>query len=160
MPILIIIDCFKGKIPRLKSLRFPDQKMSKSEGEDSGRINLTDNPDTIRKKIRKAVTDSINEVTYDPATRPGVSNLVSIFAALKDVSVDEVCKEYVDKLSIQLKDDLTDLLVNEFTPIQKKMKQLKSDRAYVDEILSSGSMRASELARTNYNDIEVVLGLS
>ena len=134
--------------------------MSKSEGEDSGRINLTDNPDAIRRKIRKAVTDSINEVTYDPATRPGVSNLLSIFAALKDVSVDEVCKEYVDKQSVQLKDDLIDLLINELTPIQKKMEQLKSDRAYVDKILSSGSVRASELARANYNEIEVVLGLS
>ena len=134
--------------------------MSKSEGEDSGRINLIDNPDTIRRKIRKAVTDSINEVTYDPVTRPGVSNLVSIFAALKDVSVDEVCKDYVDKQSVQLKDDLTDLLVNELTPIQKKMKQLKTDRAYVDKILSSGSARASEIARANYNEIEVVLGLS
>ena len=155
-----LLAVFTGKIPRLKNLRFPDQKMSKSEGEDSGRINLTDNPDAIRRKIRKAVTDSINEVTYDPITRPGVSNLVSIIAALKDVSVDKVCKEYVDKQSVQLKDDLIELLVNELTPIQKKMKQLESDGAYVDTILSSGSSRASELARTNYNEIEVVLGLS
>lgn len=151
---------FKGKIPRLKSLRFPDQKMSKSEGEDSGRINLTDNPDAIRKKVRKAVTDSVHAVTYDPVTRPGVSNLVSIFAALKDITVDEVCMEYVDKQSVQLKDDLVDLLVNELTPIQKKMKQLKCDVAYVDKVLSSGSKQASELARTNYNKIEVLLGLS
>jgi len=151
---------FKGKIPRLKSLRFPDQKMSKSEEEDSGRINLIDSPDTIRKKIRKAVTDSINAVTYDPVTRPGVSNLVSIFAALKDTSVDEVCMEYVDKQSVQLKDDLIDLLVDELTPIQKKMKQLKCDICYVDKVLSSGSMQASELAKTNYSKIEVMLGLS
>ena len=149
-----------GKIPRLKSLRFPDQKMSKSEGEDSGRINLTDDPDTIRRKIRRAVTDSINEVTYDPTTRPGVSNLVSIFAALKDVSVDEVCMEYVNKQSVQLKDDLVELLVDELRPIQTKMKQLNKDTTYVDKVLSSGDARASELARTNYSIIENALGLS
>lgn len=134
--------------------------MSKSDGEDSGRINLTDTPDMIRKKIRKAVTDSINEVTYDPATRPGVSNLVSIFAALKDISVDEVCMKYVDKPSVELKDDLVDLLVDELRPIHKKMKQLDNDIGYVDKILSSGSERASELARTNYSEIEIILGLS
>lgn len=134
--------------------------MSKSEGEDSGRINLTDSPDAIRRKIRRAVTDSNNTVTYDPIARPGVSNLVSILAALKDVSVDEVCLQYVDKQSVQLKDDLVNVLVDELTPIQNKMKQLKSDTGYVDRILSSGSARASELARTNYNEIEVVLGLS
>lgn len=154
------VNVLKGTIPRLKSLRFPDQKMSKSEGEDSGRINLMDNPDIIRKKIRKAVTDSINAITYDPVTRPGVSNLVSIFAALKGISVDEVCKGYMDKQSVQLKEDLADLLVDELTPIQQKMGQLKSDVTYVDKVLSSGSERASELARTNYNEIEILLGLS
>ena len=149
-----------GEIPRLKSLRFPDQKMSKSEGEDSGRINLTDSPDSIRRKIRKAVTDSINEVTYDPVGRPGISNLVSIFAALRDMSMDEVCMEYRDKPSVQLKDDLIDLVVNELAPIQQKMKQFSSDISHVDKILSAGNARAAELARTNYNEIEAVLGLS
>lgn len=158
--IILAYYVMKGKIPRLKSLRFPEQKMSKSEGEDSGRINLTDNPDTIRSKIRKAVTDSINAVTYDPVARPGVSNLVSIFAALKDISVDEVCMEYVNRQSVQLKDDLVDLLVDELRPIQTKMKQLKSDTPYIDKVLSTGHTRASELARTNYNKIEIVLGLS
>ena len=148
-----------GEIPRLKSLRFPDQKMSKSEGEDSGRINLTDDPDAIKRKIRKAVTDSINEITYDPVRRPGVSNLVSIFAALRDVSVDEVCKEYRDKPSVQLKDDLIDLVIDELAPIQQKMKQLRSDITQVDKILSAGTTRAAKLARTNYNEIEAVLGL-
>ena len=150
----------KGKIPRLKSLRFPDQKMSKSEGEDSGRINLTDNPDVIRKKLRKAVTDSINGVNYDPVARPGISNLVSIVAALKSISVDEVCKEYVNKQSVQLKDDLVELLVNELRPIQNKMQELKTDVAHVHKILSTGSERASELAGRNYNQIETVIGLS
>ena len=68
--------------------------------------------------------------------------------------------EYVDKQSVQLKDDLIDLLVDELTPIQKKMKQLKCDICYVDKVLSSGSMQASELAKTNYSKIEVMLGLS
>ena len=134
--------------------------MSKSEGEDSGRINLTDNADAIRKKIRKAVTDSINEVTFDPVARPGVSNLVSIVSVLKDTSVDEVCTEYVNKQSVQLKDDLVELLVNELGPIQNKMKELKNDVTYVDKILSTGSVRASELAKTNYNQIETAIGLS
>ena len=71
-----------------------------------------------------------------------------------------MCTEYVNKQSVQLKDDLVELLVNELGPIQNKMKELKNDITYVDKILSTGSVRATELAKTNYNQIETAIGLS
>ena len=147
-----------GNVPRLRNLRYPDQKMSKS-GEDSGRINLTDVPDVIRKKIRRSVTDSINAVTYDPASRPGISNLVETYAALQDCTVEEVCTAFSGKQTVELKDELIDLLVTHLTPIQRKIDNLRNDITYVDNVLRDGCKKASNIAAVNYNEIEAMFGI-
>ena len=133
--------------------------MSKS-GEDTGRINLTDTPDVIRKKIRRSVTDSINAVTYDPVSRPGISNLVETFAALQEITVEEVCTAFNGKQTVELKDELVDLLVAHLTPIQRRMEQLSNDMTYVDNVLSDGCKKASKIATTNFNEIEALFGIS
>ena len=157
-PFLCFVFCV-GNVPRLRNLRYPDQKMSKS-GEDSGRINLTDSPDIIRKKIRRSVTDSINAVTYDPASRPGISNLVETYAALQDSTVEKVCTAFSGKQTVDLKDKLVDLLVAHLIPIQRKMDQLSNDMTYVDNVLYDGCNKASNIAVVNYTEIEAVVGIS
>lgn len=77
----------------LKDLRRPGMKMSKAEGTDRGRINLTDTPDVMLSKIRKAVTDMTSKITYEPETRPGVSNLVAIHSAVTNKNPEELCQE-------------------------------------------------------------------
>ena len=78
---------------RVMSLRDGSSKMSKSDRSDGGRINLTDDDDTIARKVRRAQTDSVASISYDPESRPAVSNLVGIFAAVSGRSVDAVVEE-------------------------------------------------------------------
>lgn len=78
---------------RIRSLRDPSKKQSKSDPNDKSRINLRDSPDTIRRKIKRAITDFTSEVAYDPDNRPGVANLVGIHALVKNVSPQEICEQ-------------------------------------------------------------------
>lgn len=87
--------CFfeDGQASKVRSLRNPEKKMSKSDPDPKSRICLTDTPDQIASKIRKSVTDFTSQITYDLEGRPGVSNLINILAIFSDKSVEEVCKE-------------------------------------------------------------------
>lgn len=76
---------------RIKSLKDPSKKQSKSDPNEKSRITLRDTPDAISKKIKRAITDFTSEVTYDPINRPGVSNLVGIHALVKNCSPQEIC---------------------------------------------------------------------
>lgn len=78
---------------RIRSLRDPTKKQSKSDPNEGSRISLRDPPDLIRRKIRRAITDFTSEVTYDPTNRPGVSNLVGIHALVKNVSTSDICND-------------------------------------------------------------------
>ena len=142
------------------SLRNPLQKMSKSDNQEVSRINLTDSPDEIRKKIRKAVTDSTSRITYDPVERPGVSNLVSIYAALADLSHEEVCERYVEKQTVDMKNDLGELLVEKLGPISERIHRLESDVGYVDEVLREGVEKAKALAEENLKSIMNLMGVA
>lgn len=78
---------------RIRSLKDPTKKQSKSDPNDKSRITLLDKPDAIRKKIKRAITDFTSEVTYDPENRPGVANLIGIHALVKDISPQEICEQ-------------------------------------------------------------------
>lgn len=78
---------------RIRSLRDPSKKQSKSDPNDKSRITLRDPPDKIRKNIKRAITDFTSEVTYDPINRPGVANLVGIHALVKNVSTQTICDQ-------------------------------------------------------------------
>ena len=141
------------------SLRNPLQKMSKSDNQDMTRINLTDSSDDIRNKIRKAVTDCTGSVTFDPHERPGVSNLVSIFAAVSDSTPDKICRMFEGKQTVHLKDELAELLISELAPIREEINRLQTDRGYVMDILRDGSERAREIAEPNLAEIKVLMGI-
>lgn len=142
------------------SLRNPLQKMSKSDNQEASRINLTDSPDELRKKIRKAVTDSTGRITYDPIERPGVSNLVSIYAALADLSHDEVCERYADKQTVDMKNDLSEVVVEKLGPISENIHRLERDIGYVDQVLREGADKARTLAEENMKGIMKLMGVA
>src|SRR5690554_4155038 len=100
------------------SLRDHTKKMSKSDKSDQTRINLVDSAEVIASKIKRAVTDSVQGVSYDRESRPAVSNLVDMYAALKGVSVEDVVKEHASSSSAAFKEALTDVLVSSLKPIQ------------------------------------------
>ena len=133
--------------------------MSKSDNQELSRINLTDSPDEIRNKIRKAVTDSTGSITYDPTERPGVSNLVSIYAAVSGLNHDETCERFAGKQTVDFKEELAEVLVERLSPIREKIAQLEEDMDYVDGVLKEGSERAAAMAEENLNEIKRLVGI-
>ena len=111
------------------------------------------------KKIQKAVTDFDGQVTYEPETRPGVSNLVSIYAAMSGLSHKEVCQQYEGKETVDFKAGLAELLVEKLAPIHAEMKRLEADPGYVDGVLEDGARRAREIAQGNLKQVQQQMGL-
>lgn len=133
--------------------------MSKSDNQEVSRINLTDSPDDIRKKIRKAVTDSTGRVTFEPTERPGVSNLVSIYGAFAELSHNEVCERFEGKQTVDLKNELAELLVDKLRPICDRILELESDPGYVDQVLKDGADKAKSIATENLDSIMRLMGV-
>ena len=138
----------EGAATRVMSLRDGSKKMSKSDPSDASRINLTDDADTIAKKIRKAKTDpeALPSEAKGLEERPEARNLVNIFAALSDQSVDQVLRDVGGKQFSEFKPMLADLAVEKLAPISGEMSRLMSDTAEIDRILRAGASRARAIA--------------
>ena len=148
-----------GEVHRVKSLRNPLQKMSKSDNQELSCVNLSDPPDLLVKKIKRAVTDFEGRVTYEPETRPGVSNLVTIYAAMSGLTHQQVCQEFAGKQTAEFKLSLGDLLVEKLTPIRQELSRLEADPGYVDSVLQEGAEKARKLAQENLATIKQQMGL-
>jgi tryptophanyl-tRNA synthetase len=147
-----------GEATRVMSLRDGKAKMSKSDASDMSRINLTDDADTIANKFKKAKTDLIDGITYDPENRPEVANLLNIFAALSDVPRKEIEARYAASGFGQFKKDLTDLAVDKLAPMTSKMRVLMDDPANIDSFLAVGAERAAEMAGKHLDEIKDIVG--
>jgi tryptophanyl-tRNA synthetase len=146
---------------RIMSLRDGTAKMSKSDPSDASRINLIDDADTIMAKIRKAKTDA-EPLPSDAAGlegRPEAKNLVSIYAAMADESVDAVLTRFAGQGFGSFKPALGELLVETLRPIATRLAQLKADPAAIDAALEAGAARASALARPTLDAAYAALGL-
>jgi len=138
----------EGAATRVMSLRDGTKKMSKSDPSDMSRINMTDDADAIAGKIRKARTDP-EPLPMEPEgleDRPEARNLVNIYAALADKSVDWVLAEVGGHQFSQFKPMLADLAVEKLSPISAEMARLMEDPAEIDRILGRGAERAREIA--------------
>ncbi len=137
----------QAEAARVMSLRDGTKKMSKSDPSDQSRINLTDDADTIANKIRKAKSDSILGISYDPENRPEASNLLTIFAALADRERADVAAEYEAASFATFKEHLAELCVEKLAPINAEMRGLLANPDHIDAVLAEGSARADALAR-------------
>lgn len=135
-----------GEATRVMSLRDGTKKMSKSDPSDQSRINLTDDADAIALKIRRAKSDSILGVTYDPENRPEASNLLTIYAALADCPRAEVEAEFRETPFAEFKTRLAELAVEKLAPIAGEMRRLMADPGHIDSVLREGARRARALA--------------
>ena len=143
---------------RIMSLSDPTRKMSKSDAEDSY-IAVLDTPDVIRRKFRRAVTDSETEIRYDPENKPGVSNLLSIIAALDGITPEE---EAVKMQGLQygaLKEAASESVIAVLAPIQERYQQLMGDKEYIQNTLKAGAERAHYLALKTLRKVYKKLGL-
>jgi len=150
-----------GNATRVMSLRDGTKKMSKSDPSESSRINMTDGPDEIARKIRKAKTDP-NVLPANPKgleNRPEAANLFAVFSALADKSVEEVCKRFEGAQFSKFKKDLTELAIEVLEPISMEMAKLVADPGYLDEVLADGSERARIIARPILDEVYDIVGL-
>ncbi len=149
-----------GEAKRVMSLRDGRAKMSKSDPSENSRINLTDDRDTIARKIRKARTDSepIAGTVDGLEDRPEAKNLINIFAALSDRTAAEVCAEYGGQGFSGFKSDLAELSVSVLGPITEEMTRLCDEKTYIDQILKEGSQKARALSEPILKDVHNIVG--
>ena len=148
-------------ISRIMSLRDGTKKMSKSEESDYSRINLKDSAEEIKKKIKKAKSDS-EQIPGDLKSlekRPEALNLINIYSELSKTSLDKVLNLMSGKEYSFLKKELADLLVSEITPIGKEINKLLEDKAYLEQILKKGKEKANIIADENLKNIREKVGL-
>ncbi|SAM04944.1 hypothetical protein [Absidia glauca] len=145
---------------RVMSLRDPTNKMSKSDPSDLSRINLFDEPKVIQQKVNRAMTDSVKGISYDVDQRPGVSNLINIYAAVTNLSVDDALKEMADlQNSQQLKQAVSDAIITRIQPIQAEYVKLQADPAYVQQVLKDGAAKAQITANQTMEQVYKLVGL-
>lgn len=143
---------------RIMSLTDPTRKMSKSDSEESY-IALLDAPDVIRRKLRRAVTDSEGEIRVDPDNKPGVTNLITILSGMTGQTAEEVRASLAGKGYGVLKDAVADAVIEVLTPIQQRYQQLIADKDYLAQVLNTNAERAAALARRTLRKVYKKVGL-
>ena len=145
---------------RIYDLQDPNAKMSKSAGSEAGLVKLMDDSAITAKKFRSAVTDTGREVRYDPAGKPGISNLLDILAAISGRSIGDLEVEYEGRGYGDFKKDVADAVVDRLAPIRARTLELMEDPAELDRLLGIGAERATERAermlRTVYDRVGFV----
>ena len=149
-----------GPAPRVMSLRDGTKKMSKSDDSDMTRINLTDTPDLITKKIKKAKTDPdpLPDNLAGLEGRPEALNLVTLYAALADISKEGVVQKYAGQQFGVFKPALVDVAVDHLAPITEKMNDLLEDHAQIDAFLEQGADHARSIASKTLAEAQKIMG--
>lgn len=144
---------------RVKSLRDPTKKMSKSDNDPKSRIQLTDEPKALLDKVKKAITDFKSEVTYAPEERAGVSNLITIHSLLSGKSHDEICREAQGLDTGKYKLVVADVVIEKLSPIRKRLLELNQEPQYLEEVLRKGGEKAINIAYNCWHEVREKVGL-
>ncbi|MES0812424.1 tryptophan--tRNA ligase [Roseibium sp. SCPC15] len=149
-----------GPATRIMSLRDGTKKMSKSDASDLSRINLTDDADTIAKKVKKAKTDpdALPSEADGLESRPEADNLVGIYAALAGMSKEEVLKDFGGQQFSAFKPALSELAVGKLSPMTDEMRRLMDDKTQIDAVLKEGAEKASAIAEPVLKDVRKIIG--
>ena len=141
---------------RIMSLQDPTKKMSKT-GDDG--ITLSDEPDVIRAKLKKATTDSGKEIKFNEKEKPGISNLLTIYSLLSKKEIKDLEIEYSGKSYVDLKNDLAEVVVEFLKPFQDKRKEFEKDSKHVIKILEHSEEIARKLAQKTLDEVKEKMGL-
>jgi len=131
---------------KIQDLQDPTSKMSKSSSSGNGIIELLDEPARNAKKIKSAVTDTEREIRYDEENKPGIANLLRIFSALDDRSIDQLENDYAGKGYGDLKKDLAEVVTEAISPFRQRALVYLDDPAQLDKVLADGAERAAAVA--------------
>jgi tryptophanyl-tRNA synthetase len=141
---------------RIMSLSDPSRKMSKSDEDANGRILLMDDPDSVRRKFKRAVTDSGTEIRFDES-RPAIYNLLEIYHLMTGKSQQEVEEHFAGKGYAQLKGDLAEATIEFLGPIQRRVKEITDEE--LDQLLERGRTKASKIAAATLADVYQRIGI-
>lgn len=142
---------------RIMSLDDPTKKMSKTG--DAG-ISLTDTPDEVRGKLKRATTDSDKEIKYDIQAKPGISNLLTIYSTLANKAIGELEQDYNGKSYGDLKTDLAEVVISFLEPLRKRRAELAADPDKVRAILAESEDKARVIASQHLKEIKQAMGLT
>ncbi|RZP25226.1 MAG: tryptophan--tRNA ligase [Candidatus Actinomarinales bacterium] len=143
---------------RLMSLRHPENKMSKSSDDINGTIYFNDEKDNILKKFKSSVTDSENIVRHNPKNKPGISNLIEIYAAVNDKEISDTEKEFENSQYGEFKIAVAETVIDYLDPIKKNFDDLTSDN--LEDIVVSNLKSAKDSAQKTIIEVEEALGIS
>lgn len=143
---------------RVMGLQDPTKKMSKSDDAETNAVYLLDAPDVITRKIKRAVTDLGNEVRFDIAEKPGVSNLMSILSAISGDSFDTIVERYNGQGYGKFKLAVAEAVVESLRPVQERYRDIRDDLGGLQRVLREGAQRASAKADATLRQVHEVLG--
>ncbi len=152
----------EGFIPKngakIMGLLNPTKKMAKSGDNDNDVIYIEDDDDTIRRKFKRAVTDSDNEIKYSE-DKPGVSNLLTIYSVMKNISIDEAVAHFAGQGYGTLKTETAEAVIEVLSPVRAKLAELKNNREYLENIARKGAEKAEKQAKAKLEEVYKKLGL-
>lgn len=143
---------------RIMSLQEPTKKMSKSETDSGGCICLMDKPEDIRRAFKRAVTDSETCVRYDAVTKPGVSNLMQIYAVAAGKSFDEIEKEFSGQGYGVFKETVGEAVIELLRPVREEAERILADKAYLEKVYAEGAQKASHAAEKTLRKVYKKVG--
>ena len=152
---------FNSDSTRIMSLRDGTKKMSKSDTSDYSRILMTDDNDTIALKIKKAKTDSLSmpESGNDLSKRPEIENLINIYSSCSGISKNTVIEQFSSKEISYFKKELSQVLINLIQPICSEAKKIYEDKNFLNQVLSSGAIRARQISQNTISDVYKIAGM-
>ena len=159
--VFTIPEAYTGKIgARVMSLQDPSKKMSKSDENPNASIYLMDDGNVIRKKFKRAVTDSDAEVRYDVENKPGISNLIDIYCATTGKSVADVEKEFAGVGYGDFKGAVGDSVAGLLTPLQDRFAELKKDKEYLDRVIKANDEKAFYTSQKTLRKVKKKVGFT
>lgn len=144
---------------KIKDLKFPDKKMSKSDDNPNGVITLVDNKESIMKKIMSATTDSEKIIKFDEEKKPGISNLMNICVALSEETIESIEERFKDKNYGEFKKFTAEIVIKRIDEIQKKYNMLLNSNE-LENILNRGINKSRNIAKLKFEDMKYKMGLS
>lgn len=146
------------KASKIMSLTDPNKKMSKSLGPQNY-ISLFEEPETIKNKIMSAVTDTGKEIKYNPKTKPGISNLLTIYSLFSEKPIKEIEKKFTNKGYAEFKKSLAQLLIESLESFRTKKREFSLRKPYIEDVLRLGAKRAKNIASSTMLEVNKKTGL-
>ena len=158
-PLVVPEGVYREVGARIMDLQEPERKMSTTGGTEQGTVYVLDEPKTIERKFKRAVTDSGTEIRHDRAAKPGISNLIEIYAAVRDVSFDAVEREFADARYGEFKVAVAEAVIERLRPVQERYAELRPDEAALEAALAAGAEKARAIAAETVAHVRELMGV-